>query len=125
MKKALEKWNNIVMTSFPSASSWKTSACLIEVGTESFLDSLVSAHLSAVCSAGSMEIAPALKHTLQSLIQLTAELLTYVRHVGLTLALRIVYIKIHVCSSSLKGLSSNTRNQADGDCRCALSLSSS
>ena len=76
VKKALEKWNSIVMTTFPSASSWKTSTCLIEIGTESFLDSLVSAHLSAVCSAGSMEIAPALKHTLHSLVQLTAELLT-------------------------------------------------
>ena len=76
VKKALEKWNGIVMTNFPSASSWKPSACLIEIGTENFLDSLVSAHLFAVCSGGSMEIAPALKHTLHSLVQLTADLLT-------------------------------------------------
>ena len=75
MKKALEKWNNIVLTNFPSASSWKTS-CLIEVGTESFLDSLVSAHVFAVCSGSTLDIAPALKHTLHSLVQLAADLLS-------------------------------------------------
>ena len=76
VKKALEKWNNIVLTNFPSATSWKPSSCLIEVGTESFLDSLVSAHLFAVCSGATMEIAPALKHTLYSLVQLAADLLS-------------------------------------------------
>lgn len=76
VKKHLEKWNNIVLTNFPSASSWKTSSCLIEVGTENFLDSLVSAHVLAVCSGNILDIAPALKHTLHSLVQLAADLLS-------------------------------------------------
>ena len=75
VKKSLEKWNNIGLADFPSASSWKTS-CLIEVGTENFLDSLVSAHLQAMCNDGALDIAPALKHTLLSLVQLAADLLS-------------------------------------------------
>lgn len=75
VKKALEKWNNIGLTNFPSASSWKTS-CLIEVGTENFLDSLVSAHLLAMCGGVALDIAPSLKHTLHSLVQLVADLLS-------------------------------------------------
>ncbi|XP_074621519.1 E3 ubiquitin-protein ligase UBR4-like isoform X3 [Acropora palmata] len=76
VKKSLEKWNNITLENFPLGSSWKTS-CLIEVGTENFLDSLVSAHLQAMCSDGTLDIAPALKHTLLALVQLAADLLTW------------------------------------------------
>ena len=75
MKKSLEKWNNITLENFPLGSSWKTS-CLIEGGTENFLDSLVSAHLQAMCSDGALDVAPALKHTLLALVQLAADLLT-------------------------------------------------
>ena len=75
MKKALEKWNNIGLSSFPSGSLWKTS-CMTAFGTEGFLDTLVSAHLDATCSGGALDIAPALKHTLHSLVQLTADLLS-------------------------------------------------
>ena len=74
MKKTVEKWNNIGLANFPATSLWKTS-CLIEVETENFLDTLVSAHLQAMCSDGTRDIAPALKHTLLSLIQLAADLL--------------------------------------------------
>ncbi|XP_068695175.1 E3 ubiquitin-protein ligase UBR4-like isoform X2 [Montipora foliosa] len=76
VKKSVEKWNNIGLANFPATSLWKTS-CLIEVETENFLDTLVSAHLQAMCSDGTRDIAPALKHTLLSLIQLAADLLAW------------------------------------------------
>ena len=75
VKKALEKWNNIGLSNFPSGSMWKAS-CLSAFGTEGFLDTLVSAHLDAMCSGGTLDIAPALRHTLHSLVQLTADLLS-------------------------------------------------
>ena len=36
----------------------------------------MSAHLDAMCSGSTLDIAPALRHTLHSLVQLTADLLS-------------------------------------------------
>lgn len=75
VQEAVEKWNSLLLTHFPSTTSWRTkSSDGTEGSIETFLDSLVTAHLSAMSSNYPFDIAPALKHTLQSLVQLAADL---------------------------------------------------
>lgn len=76
IQNALEKWNTILLTNFPSTSSWHNNAGdeTSSLSIESFLDSLVSTQMSAMAASNPFEMGPGLKHTLQSLVQLVADL---------------------------------------------------
>lgn len=76
IQNALEKWNSILLTHFPSTSSWRNNVGVetSSVSIESFLDSLMSAQMSAMAACSPFEMGPGLKHTLQSLVQLVADL---------------------------------------------------
>ena len=76
VQSAVDRWGGLQLTHFPSSSSWcsKTADSAATADIDTFFDSLVTAHMAAMSSGLPFDTAPGLKHTLQSLVQLAAEL---------------------------------------------------